>query len=70
MLNKDLQKVVEFIIESKDTAPGTSQLEKTPVEFTITPDSLQNVKIVRTRFYANNLIKELSIFTEEQNPSF
>lgn len=41
LLNKDLQKVVEFILEYKE------QNEKAiikPVDFSITPESLQNVK--------------------------
>jgi hypothetical protein len=47
MLNKDLQKVVEFIVEYKST-PGPCleprSLDTKPVTFTITPESLQNVK--------------------------
>ncbi|XP_015786712.1 Down syndrome critical region protein 3 [Tetranychus urticae] len=44
MLNKDLSKCVEFMIETerKDTEPVTS--ETRPTSFTITPESLQNVK--------------------------
>ncbi|RWS20406.1 Down syndrome critical region protein 3-like protein, partial [Leptotrombidium deliense] len=41
MLNKDLQKVVEFIVEYK---PQDTTLEPKPVNFVISPESLQNVK--------------------------
>jgi hypothetical protein len=44
MLNKDLQKVVEFMIESRPSPPSPA-LELKPVTFAITPESLQNVKI-------------------------
>ncbi|XP_074597553.1 vacuolar protein sorting-associated protein 26C [Brevipalpus obovatus] len=44
MLNKDLQKVVEFFIESdkKDSENLTTEFQ--PISFSITPESLQNVK--------------------------
>lgn len=45
MLNKDLQKVVEFMVENKPLM-NQSCAANQPVTFTITPDSLQNVKIV------------------------
>jgi len=40
LLNKDLQKVAEFIVEYKD---GEKALPK-PIDFHITPESLQNIK--------------------------
>ncbi|RWS01546.1 Down syndrome critical region protein 3-like protein [Dinothrombium tinctorium] len=42
MLNKDLQKVIEFIIENKPK--DVIAIEPKPVNFVITPESLQNVK--------------------------
>lgn len=41
LLNKDLQKVMEFIVEYKDQNVSSNPV---PVNFSITPDSLQNVK--------------------------
>lgn len=49
MLNKDLQKAVEFIIEEKPSRVTGDCNEVKPVQFSITPDSLQNVKIVSAR---------------------
>lgn len=45
MLNKDLVKQIEFMIENK---PGVDRgiAEAKRVTFAITPDSLQNVKTV------------------------
>ena len=45
LLAKDLQKTCEFIIEytNKDV---TDKAKSKPVPFTITPDSIQNVKEV------------------------
>lgn len=40
LLNKDLQKSIEFIVEYVETERG----EEKPVEFTVTPQSLENVK--------------------------
>ena len=40
ILNKDLQKTSEFIVEYNETDRG----EEKPVDFTITPQSLENVK--------------------------
>lgn len=61
MLNKDLSKCVEFMIETerKDTEPVTS--ETRPTSFTITPESLQNVKDVRTIIQAINYNSSLSL---------
>ncbi|KAG8196103.1 hypothetical protein JTE90_007839 [Oedothorax gibbosus] len=41
LLNKDLQKVLEFIVECKNPKADTKAV---PVNFSITPDSLQNVR--------------------------
>lgn len=48
MLNKDLVKVVEFMVEK--TSPLDLIPEPKPVTFTITPESLQNLKIVSIEF--------------------
>lgn len=45
MLNKDLQKVVEFIVEYRRPQEMKTLVEKS-VNFVITPESLQNVKDV------------------------
>jgi len=46
MLNKDLQKIVEFIVEYRKPNELKPFLEKA-INFLITPESLQNVKDVR-----------------------
>jgi hypothetical protein len=46
MLNKDLQKIIEFMIESKPASNELGPSESKPINFLITPDSLQNVKDV------------------------
>lgn len=46
MLNKDLQKGIEFMIESKPNLTDFTPVETKPISFVITPDSLQNVKDV------------------------
>lgn len=47
MLNKDLQKIVEFMVEYPRSPMEPKMIEGKSVNFTITPDSLQNVKDVR-----------------------
>ena len=42
LLNRDIQKVVEFIVECKSSS--TSEDGEKRVEFTVNPESLQNVK--------------------------
>jgi len=50
MLNKDLQKTVEFIVEQRKRPEDASMIvDSKPVNFTITPESLQNVKDVSIR---------------------
>lgn len=51
MLNKDLQKVIEFFVESdrKDSELLTTNLN--PISFSITPESLQNVRDVSTSLF-------------------
>lgn len=41
LLNKDLQKVLEFFVENKDTSEKADPM---PVNFAIVPESLQNVR--------------------------
>lgn len=41
LLNKDLQKIMEFIVEYKNQKVNSNPV---PVNFSITPDSLQNVR--------------------------
>lgn len=47
MLNKDLQKTIEFMVEYPRSPMEPRMIEDKSVNFTITPDSLQNVKDVR-----------------------
>jgi hypothetical protein len=46
MLNKDLQKIVEFIVEYRKNPIELKPLQEKSVNFLITPESLQNVKDV------------------------
>lgn len=46
MLNKDLQKIVEFIVEYRKNPNELRPLQEKAVNFLITPESLQNVKDV------------------------
>jgi hypothetical protein len=46
MLNKDLQKIVEFIVEYRKSPNELKPLQEKAVKFLITPESLQNVKDV------------------------
>lgn len=58
MLNKDIQKLVEFMIENKpsiDVSPSMNGLIGSdsatggkPIQFVLNPESLQNVKDVNT----------------------
>ena len=65
MLNKDLQKIVEFIVEYRRPTQVMQMVEK-PVNFIITPESLQNVKDVSKKI-ALILFLNIYYFKEIEN---
>lgn len=46
MLNKDLHKELEFLVEYKDK----DKLTPSPIDFSVTPESLQNATEVKIIF--------------------
>ena len=69
MLNKDLQKTIEFMVEYPKSPMEPRMIEDKSVNFTITPDSLQNVKDVR---FCNsvNFFDSLFLILEIKNSKF